>query len=270
MSPGWRWSKDVRPIAGTEWCEYHHLGIMLQGEMHFITADGMEMELKAGHVYEILPGHDAWVVGDESVVQYDFAGVRTFALPAANRAERVLATLVVTDIVDSTPTAERMGASAWATALADLNAASRRQIDKFRGKVGATTGDGLIAMFDGAERAIRCGAAISAEAQRLGMGLRVGVHTGEVEILTDDLRGVAVHIVSRVCGVGAAGEVVLSGTTHELVADSDLRFEDRGTHELKGVSGARQIWALLPELTDKETTPVAGPGSSGSSRYGRA
>ncbi len=247
MNPGWRWSNDVRPIAGTEWCEYHHLGIMLSGEMHFVTADGMEMELKAGHVYEILPGHDAWVVGDEPVVQYDFAGARTFALPAANRAERVLATLVVTDIVDSTPTAERMGASGWATALANLNAASRRQIDKYRGKVGATTGDGLIAIFDGAERAIRCGAAISAEASRVGMGLRVGVHTGEVEILADDLRGVAVHVASRVCGVGAAGEVVLSGTTYELVADSDLRFEDRGAHELKGVTGARQIWSLLPD-----------------------
>jgi class 3 adenylate cyclase len=247
MNPGWRWSTDVKPIAGTEWCEYHHLGIMLSGEMHFVTADGMEMELKAGHVYEILPGHDAWVVGEEPVVQYDFAGARTFALPAANRAERVLATLVVTDIVDSTPTAERMGASGWATALADLNAASRRQIDRYRGKVGATTGDGLIAIFDGAERAIRCGAAISAEASRLGTGLRVGVHTGEVEILADDLRGVAVHVASRVCGVAAAGEVVLSGTTYELVADSDLRFEDLGTHELKGVTGARQIWRLLPD-----------------------
>lgn len=79
MSPGWRWSTDVRPIAGTEWCEYHHLGIMLQGEMHFVTADGMEMELKAGHVYEILPGHDAWVVGDEPAVVIDWHGASTYA-----------------------------------------------------------------------------------------------------------------------------------------------------------------------------------------------
>jgi hypothetical protein len=89
FNPGWRWSKDIKPIAGTEWCEYHHLGIMLEGRMHFVTRDGMEMELEAGHLYEILPGHDASVVGDEQVVQYDFAGMRTFSpspRPAARSA----------------------------------------------------------------------------------------------------------------------------------------------------------------------------------------
>lgn len=244
FEPGWQWSKDVKPIAQTEWCEYHHMGLVIQGVLHYTTPEGLEMEVGPGMLYEILPIHDAWVVGDETVVQYDFAGMRTFALPAASRAERVLATLVVTDIVDSTPTAERLGPSAWTSTLANLNAESKRQIDKFRGRVGATTGDGLIAVFDGAERAIRCGAAISAAAAELGLGLRVGIHTGEVEFLNDDLRGVAVHVASRVCGVAGAGEVVVSGTTHELVADADLAFEDRGPHELKGVSGPREIWAL--------------------------
>jgi class 3 adenylate cyclase len=247
FEPGWRWSTDVKPIAQTDWCEYHHLGLMLEGVLHYLTPEGLEMEVGPGMLYEILPGHDAWVVGDEQVVQFDFAGMRTFALPAAARAERVLATLVVTDIVDSTPTAQRVGPSAWASMLSDLNAESRRQIDKFRGKVGATTGDGLIAVFDGAERAIRCAAAISAFAASSGLGLRVGVHTGEVEVLSDDLRGVAVHVASRVCGLADAGEVLISGTTHELVADAGLPFADRGTHELKGVDGARQIWALVPD-----------------------
>jgi class 3 adenylate cyclase len=247
FEPGWRWSTDVKPIAQTDWCEYHHLGLMLEGVLHYLTPEGLEMEVGPGMLYEILPGHDAWVVGDEQVVQFDFAGMRTFALPAAARAERVLATLVVTDIVDSTPTAQRLGPSAWASMLSDLNAESRRQIDKFRGKVGATTGDGLIAVFDGAERAIRCAAAISAFAAGSGLGLRVGVHTGEVEVLSDDLRGVAVHVASRVCGLADAGEVLISGTTHELVADAGLSFADRGTHELKGVDGARQIWALVPD-----------------------
>jgi class 3 adenylate cyclase len=246
FNPGWRWSTDVKPIAGTEWCEYHHLGMMVEGQMHVLTADGLEMDLKEGQVYELLPGHDAWVVGEGPCIQFDFAGMRTFALAAAGRAERVLATLVVTDIVDSTPTAERLGPSAWTSTLATLNADSKRQIDKFRGRVGATTGDGLIAVFDGAERAIRCGAAISAAAAELGLGLRVGIHTGEVEFLNDDLRGVAVHVASRVCGIAGAGEVVVSGTTHDLVADADRAFEDRGPHELKGVTGPRQIWALKP------------------------
>ncbi|MEO8638508.1 MAG: adenylate/guanylate cyclase domain-containing protein [Chloroflexota bacterium] len=244
FEPGWNWSKDVKPIAQTEWCEYHHLGLIIEGTLHYITPEGLEMEVSPGMLYEILPGHDAWVVGDEPVVQYDFAGMRTFALPAASRSERILATLVCTDVVDSTATAERVGPAAWRTMLAELNAASRRQIDKFRGKVAANTGDGLISIFDGAERAVRCGVAISAEAAQLGLRLRCGVHTGEVELIPDNIRGVAVHIVSRITALAAPGEVLLSGTTYELVADSDLRFEDRGPHELKGVTGARQVWAL--------------------------
>ncbi|MGH2462780.1 MAG: adenylate/guanylate cyclase domain-containing protein [Candidatus Limnocylindria bacterium] len=247
FEPGWKWSKDVKSIAGTEWCEYHHLGLVMQGTLHYITPDGLEMEAGRGTLYEILPGHDAWVVGDEQVIQYDFAGMRTFALPAAARSERTLATLVCTDIVDSTATAEQVGPAQWASMLATLNAQSRRQIDKFRGKLATTTGDGLIAMFDGAERGIRCGAAISEEARSLGFGIRVGVHTGEVEVIPDNIRGVAVHLLSRVTALAAPGEVLISGTTYELVADSDLRFEDRGLHELKGVSGARQIWALIRE-----------------------
>ena len=244
FEPGWRWSKDVKPIAQTEWCEYHHLGLILEGTLHYVTPEGLEMEVSPGMLFEINPGHDAWVVGDTPVVQYDFAGMRTFALPAESRSERILATLVCTDIVDSTATAERVGPAAWRTMLTELNAASRRQVDKFRGKVAANTGDGLIALFDGAERAVRCGAAIGEEAVRLGIRLRCGVHTGEVELLPDNVRGVAVHIVSRVTGLAAAGEVLVSGTTYELVADSDLRFEDRGHHELKGVTGPRHIWAL--------------------------
>ena len=247
FNPGWRWSTDIKPIAGTDWCEYHHLGLMVQGRMHFITKDGMEMELEAGHLYEVLPGHDAWIVGDEPCIQYDFAGMRTFALPAAGRSERILATLVCTDIVDSTATAERVGPASWAAMLATLNAESTRQIDRFRGRLAANTGDGVIALFDGAERAIRCAAAISESAVTLGLGVRVGVHTGEVEIIPDNIRGVAVHLLSRVTALAAPGEVLVSGTTYELVADSDLRFEDRGPHELKGVTGARQIWALVRE-----------------------
>jgi class 3 adenylate cyclase len=247
FEPGWRWSTDVGPIAGTEWCEYHHLGLVMEGVLHYITPDGLEMEVGPGMLYEILPGHDAWVVGDEALIQFDFAGMRTFALPAAARSERTLATLVCTDIVDSTATAERVGPSAWAAMLAELNADCRRQIDKFRGKLAANTGDGIIAMFDGAERAIRCAAEIRAAAIRMGFALRIGVHTGEVEIIPDNIRGVAVHVVSRVTALASAGEVLVSGTTHELVADSDLRFEDRGRHELKGVTGARQVYALIPE-----------------------
>ncbi len=244
FNPGWRWSKDVKPIAGTEWCEYHHLAIVLEGTVRFMTPDGLEMEVGEGCLYEVPPGHDAWTVGDKPVVQYDFAGMRTFALPAAGRSERILATMVCTDVVDSTATAERIGPAAWRSMLAELNAETRRCIDKFRGQVVANTGDGLISIFDGAERAVRCASMISDAAAKLGFGLRCGVHTGEVERIPDNVRGVAVHILSRVTGLAAPGEVLVSGTTYELVADSVLHFEDRGEHELKGVTGARRIWAL--------------------------
>ena len=245
FEPGWRWSKDIKPIAGTEWCEYHHLGIILQGTVRFVTPDGLEMEVGEGCLYEVLPGHDAWTVGDIPAVQYDFAGMRTFALPAASRSERILATLICTDVVDSTATAERVGPAVWRSMLAGLNAETRRQVDRFRGKVVANTGDGLIALFDGAERAIRCGAAISDAATRLGLPLRCGVHTGEVELIPDNVRGVAVHILSRITALAAPGDVLVSGTTYELVADSGLKFEDNGVHELKGVKGARQVWAFV-------------------------
>jgi class 3 adenylate cyclase len=131
--------------------------------------------------------------------------------------------------------------------LAELTADCRRQIDKFRGSLAANTGDGIIGMFDGAERALRCAAEIRDAAARLGFGLRIGVHTGEVELIPDNIRGVAVHVLTRVTALATAGEVLVSGTTYELVADSDLRFEDRGLHQLKGVTGARQIWALVRE-----------------------
>ena len=98
---------------------------------------------------------------------------------------------------------------------------------------------------DGAERAIRCASAISEAAAKLGLGLRCGVHSGEVELIPDNVRGVTVHVVSRITALAQAGEVLVSGTTHELVADSSLSFDDRGSHELKGVTGARQVWAVV-------------------------
>ncbi len=209
------------------------------------------MELRAGYVYEIMPGHDAWVVGDEPCVQYDFAGMRTFALPAAGRGERILATLVCTDIVDSTATAERVGPGG-----VDHHA-GRPECREHAARStasGATwppppgTGSSPCSTAPSVPSAARLPSAEHAASD--GFGLRVGVHTGEVEILKDNIRGVAVHVLSRVTALAGAGEVLVSGTTRDLLADAGLGFDDRGQHELKGVTGARQIWALrlpLPE-----------------------
>lgn len=245
--PGWRWSTHVRPVAGTDRCQYHHLGVCVSGTLHVEMLDGLEMEIPPGTAFEIPPGHDAWVVGDDPWVAYDFAGGRTYGRRLAGSGERVLATILLTDIVDSTATAERVGHAAWRELLARHFVTARAELDRFRGREVHTTGDGILALFDGSERAIKCGAAIARTASDHDLQVRCGVHTGEVELVSNDVRGVAVHIASRIAAQAAPGEVLVSGSTVDLVADSGLRFVDRGIHHLKGISGARQLWALAEE-----------------------
>lgn len=118
LEPGWRWSRDVRPIAGTAECQYRHLGVVLRGQLHVVMNDGTTLDLFAGDAFEIPPGHDAWVVGDEAWHSIEFIGVRTFALPpAALGGGGVIATLLFTDIVGSTATLERLGDLAWRALL---------------------------------------------------------------------------------------------------------------------------------------------------------
>jgi len=244
FEPGWRWSVDVKPVALTDTCEYHHLGIVMSGRLRFLTPDGLEMEVGPGMIFEVQPGHDAWVLGDEPCVIYDFAGMRTFARPLVGSGQRVLATIVCTDIVDSTATAVRLGDAAWRDLIAEQTSVTRRELDRYRGREATTTGDGILATFDGAERAIHCAAAISLASQSLGLRVRIGVHTGEVERLTDNIRGVAVHAVTRITAIAQGGQVLVSGTTHALVADTSLRFTDRGEHNLKGIPGPVELWEL--------------------------
>jgi class 3 adenylate cyclase len=244
FEPGWRWSVDVKPVALTDTCEYHHLGIVMSGRLRFLTPDGLEMEVGPGMIFEVQPGHDAWVLGDEPCVIYDFAGMRTFARPLVGSGQRVLATIVCTDIVDSTATAVRLGDAAWRDVIAEQTSVTRRELDRYRGREATTTGDGILATFDGAERAIHCAAAISHASQSLGLRVRIGVHTGEVERLTDNIRGVAVHAVTRITAIAEGGQVLVSGTTHDLVADTTLRFTDRGEHDLKGIPGPVELWEL--------------------------
>ncbi|MEP7081628.1 MAG: adenylate/guanylate cyclase domain-containing protein [Chloroflexota bacterium] len=244
LPPGWRWSVDVKPIAQTELCTYHHLSVGIQGRMRARMADGSEMEFGPGDVVEMSPGHDAWVVGAEPYVGVDFAGIRSFARPIAGSGERVLATIMITDIVGSTEHAERLGAAAWRDLLGRHYETVHQELDRFRGREVKTTGDGVLAVFDGAERAVRCGGAIAAKVSQLGIEVRVGVHTGEIELLTGDVRGLAVHTAARIGALASPGEVLVSATTRELLDGSSLAFLDRGTHELKGLSGGRALFAL--------------------------
>lgn len=242
--PGWRWSTVVKEIAGTELCEYHHLGYSVSGRFRAAMPDGTEMEIPPNHVYEIPPGHDAWVVGDEPWVAIDWAGMRSFARPLAGRGERIVTTLLFTDIVDSTAIAEGIGDSAWRELLAQHNERVRWELDRYRGREVATTGDGFLATFDGAERAVICARAICTAATAIGLIIRAGVHTGEVEVVPGNLRGLAVHVAARILALAGPAEVVVSWTTRDLLAGSAFTFEDRGTHELKGLPGPRAVYAV--------------------------
>ena len=242
--PGWRWSRDVKSIAGTELCMYHHLGYCLTGRLHCVLEDGTSLEISAGEAFEIPPGHDAWVIGDEPWITVDFAGMRSFARPMVGSGERILSTILFTDIVDSTAMAVTLGDAAWRELLSRHNERGRYELDRFRGREIDTTGDGFLALFDSSERAVRAASGICAAAGDLGLQIRAGVHTGEVELVPGNVRGVAVHMAARVMALAGPGEVLISGTTYELLAGSSLVFESRGSHELKGITGARQIYAL--------------------------
>jgi len=243
FEPGWHWMEHVQPIAGTSLCQYHHVGICVSGRLGNRLEDGTTNEIGPGMVYEIPPGHDGWVVGDEPFVAYDVAGVRSFAR-VDEKTQRVLGAVLFTDIVDSTALAESLGPARWRELVGMHNERIQFELDRYRGRLVKTTGDGVLALFDGSERAVRAAAAICVAAKSLGVAIRAGIHTGEVEILSGDVRGLAVHVAARVMALAGPSQVYVSATTRELVADSGLTFVDAGTHELKGVSGARQLYCL--------------------------
>ncbi len=242
--PGWRWSVDIQPIAGTDTCQYHHLGITLSGRLRAQMPDGTELEIGPGDVFEIPPGHDAWVVGDEPWVSVDFEAMRTYGKQRDARDERTLASIVFTDIVDSTRRAEELGATRWRDLVGEHNRKASMAIDRHRGRLVKTTGDGVLAQFDGAERAVRAAAAIREAAKGLGLEIRAGVHTGEVQTVAGDVRGIAVHTAARIMADAESGEILVSATVMDLLDGSGLAFEDAGIHELKGLHGARQLYRL--------------------------
>jgi class 3 adenylate cyclase len=158
--------------------------------------------------------------------------------------ETVLATVLFTDIVDSTRTAADVGDRAWAELVSRHHAIVRRQLDAFRGTEIDTAGDGFFASFEGPIRAIRCARAIGESVRSLGIEVRVGLHTGECERVDEKISGLAVNIGARVAAVAGPGEVLVSSTVKDLVAGSGLEFEDRGAHTFKGVPGEWHVYAV--------------------------
>jgi class 3 adenylate cyclase len=242
--PGWRWSTDIKPVAGTELCAYHHLGVTLSGRLRVETPDGTELEIGPGDVFEIPPGHDAWVVGDEPWVSVDFEAMRSYGRGPDARDNRILATILFTDIVDSTTLAARVGDASWRDLLARHNEQAQMAVERHRGRVVKWTGDGLLALFDGAERAARGAILLRSKLAALGLEVRQAIHSGEAEIAAGDVRGIAVHAAARILALAQPGEILISGTVHDLLDGSPFTFQDRGRHELKGLTGERPVFAI--------------------------
>src|SRR5262245_60938193 len=245
FQPGWEWAKDVGPIAGTKSCQHRHVGYTISGRLAVRMDDGTALTIGPGDAYEIPPGHLAWVEGDVPWESVEFTSGHAYGKSPEDLGERVLATIVFSDICDSTVMLGRIGDREWARVVREHNERIRTVIDRFRGRELATTGDGFLAVFDGAGKAVLAAAAMDPAIADLGIHVRTGVHTGEVAIVGGQARGVAVHAAARVAALAGPGEVLASGTTHDMLDGADPPFEVRGAHELKGLSGARPIFALV-------------------------
>jgi class 3 adenylate cyclase len=194
----------------------------------FVELDGIDHVPWAGDADSVVDEVQEFLTGERRAVEPD----------------RILATVMFTDIVGSTERAANLGDRRWRDLLESHQAAVRRELDRYRGREIKSTGDGILATFDGPARAIRCGASLAKSLESLGIQIRVGLHTGEVELHGDDVAGIAVHIAARVITHAGPGEVVVSSTVKDLVAGSGITFSDRGTHTLKGVPDEWRLFTV--------------------------
>jgi class 3 adenylate cyclase len=233
---------DIRPILPS--IRVPTLIIHRQGDVRVNVEAGRFMARQIPNAkYLELPGsdHTLWTGETERIldeVEEFLTGSRS-----AIESDRVLATVLFTDIVNSTKRAETIGDRAWHDVLDRHNALVRREISRHRGHEVRTMGDGFLATFDGPARSIRCALAINEGVEALGLQVRAGLHTGEVEMANDDLSGIAVHIASRVATMAKPGQVLVSNTVRDLVAGSNIRFHDEGSHSLKGLTESVRLFA---------------------------
>lgn len=193
----------------------------------YLELPGSDHTLWTGETERILDAVEEFLTGSRSAIESD----------------RVLATVLFTDIVNSTKRAETIGDRAWHDVLDRHNALVRREISRHRGHEVRTMGDGFLATFDGPARSIRCALAINEGVEALGLQVRAGLHTGEIDMADNDLSGIAVHIASRVATMAKPGQVLVSNTVRDLVAGSNIRFHDEGIHSLKGLTESVRLFA---------------------------
>jgi class 3 adenylate cyclase len=230
-------SAEGRPL-----CMAHHIGYVLAGTLHVQMQDGSIIEVGPNDVFDIPPAHDGWVVSDERWMAINWAGFRSWV--AERTGERVLVTLVFTDVVGSTEKAAKLGDRAWRELLAQHYRSVRAVLDRYRGREVSTAGDGFLAAFDGAGRAISAALAIRDGAKRDGLSIRAGVHSGEVEIVGENLVGITVHEAARVAAAAGADEILVSEATKLLASGAPFAFVDRGAFQLKGLAGPRTLFAV--------------------------
>jgi len=197
-----------------------------------------------GATYVELPGRGSLLwSGDQDALLREIEHFVTGSRPAPQH-DRVLATVLFTDIVGSTDRAAEIGDARWRELLAEHDQLIRRELERFEGREVKTTGDGFLATFDGPARAIRCAEAIHGSLRAIGVDVRAGLHTGEIDLVDGDVGGIAVHLGARVMAEAGAGETVVSSTVKDLVVGSEITFEDRGEHELKGIPGTWRLFAV--------------------------
>jgi pimeloyl-ACP methyl ester carboxylesterase len=241
---------DVRAILPT----IHVPTLVLHRHGDRVVNRGAGKELAAqipGARFVELPGidHLPWAGDSEAVlgeIEEFLTGARSVAEP-----DRVLATVMFTDIVGSTERAAALGDARWRELLVAHQATVRRELTRSRGHEVKTLGDGYLATFDGPARAIRCGWATAAAVRSLDLEVRIGLHSGEVELMGEDVGGIAVHIAARVGALAAPGEVLVSSTVRDLVAGSGIEFVDRGGTHLKGISDEWRVFAAAPPVTPR-------------------
>jgi class 3 adenylate cyclase len=196
-----------------------------------------------GARYVELPGDDHLIWADPDPI-FDLVEEFVTGVPPAEVPDRVLVTVLFTDIVGSTETAAGMGDDAWRRMLDRHDETVRRYVRRYRGREVKSTGDGFLAIFDGPARAVRCAQAITDAVVALGLRVRAGVHTGEVEMRGEDVGGLAVHVGARIAALAGPGEVLTSRTVRDLVAGSGIGFTSRGANELKGIPGPWELYAV--------------------------
>ena len=232
--------RHVLPMLRVPTLVVHRTGDRLAPVEHIREDARLILDVK----YVELPGEDHLPIDANAGAIFDEIEQFLTGSRPVHEPDRVLATVLFTDIVGSTERAAELGDSRWTDLLEEYYGAARSELERFRGQEIKTTGDGFLATFDGPTRGVRCAQSMGAAAGSLGLSIRAGLHTGECELMENDVGGIAVHIGARVMAEAGSGEVLVSSTVKDLVAGSGLEFEDRGSHRLKGVPDEWRLFAV--------------------------